>query len=535
MSILSLQALSIRYGDQQALENLSLAVAEGEIVGLIGESGSGKSTTALAAMGLLPEGASVTGKRLLGGRDWAGLSPRQGDALRGRVAGMIFQEPLTALNPIMRIGVQVAEAVRQGRGLQARAARVEATALLERVGLDPAVIAPDRYPHQLSGGQRQRVGIAIAIAGKPRLLIADEPTTALDVTTQAQVMDLIVRLVREEGMGLLLVSHDLALVGQVADRIAVLKQGMLVEEGTARAVLTCPQATYTSSLLEKAWHQPLRDNDVGHAQAPVLSVEGLCRAHPDHRLSLWKHSLPVRAVEDVSFTVAVGETVGIVGESGSGKTSLLRCVLGLDRPDAGHVLIGGQDVHRARGRELRALRRRVQAVFQDPSGSFNPRHRVETIVSEPLHLLDEPIAAAERQDRVAKVLAQVGLSPAAAARYPHQFSGGQRQRIALARALIVEPALVVLDEAVSALDVSIRAEILDLLARLSAELGLSYLFVSHDLPVMRSVTDRVLVMKQGRIVEQGPTADVLTAPQHPYTAQLLAATPDLDKVIARFI
>lgn len=533
MTVLSLQALSIRYGGHQALENLSLDVAAGEIVGLIGESGSGKSTAALAAIGLLPEGATLTGKRLLGGRDWDGLSPRQGDALRGRVAGMIFQEPLTALNPIMRIGAQVAEAVRQSRGLPARAARVEAAALLARVGLDPAAISPDRYPHQLSGGQRQRVGIAMAIAGKPRLLIADEPTTALDVTTQAQVMDLIVRLVREEGMGLLLVSHDLGLVGQVADRIAVLKQGVLVEEGTARDVLTRPKADYTCSLLEKAGHRPLRDHDIGPSDAPILAVEGLCRTHPGHRLGLWQRSQPVRAVDDVSFTVAAGETVGIVGESGSGKSSLLRCVLGLDRPDKGRVLIGGQDIHRAGTSTLRSLRRKVQAVFQDPSGSFNPRQQVATIVAEPLHLLDEPISPVERRERVANVLMQVGLPPQVADRYPHQFSGGQRQRIALARALIVEPALVVLDEAVSALDVSIRAEILDLLARLSAELGLSYLFVSHDLSVIRAVTDRVLVIKQGRIVEQGPTEAVLSAPQHPYTAQLLAATPDLQQVVAR--
>ncbi|MFV3130977.1 dipeptide ABC transporter ATP-binding protein [Niveispirillum sp. KHB5.9] len=521
MSILSFQEFGVRYGDRTALSGLTLDVRAGEIVGLIGESGSGKSTAALAAMGLLPDNAGLSGQVLLDGRGWAGLTAREGDALRGRVAGMIFQEPLSALNPIMSIGAQVAEAVRGS------AAWKTAEGLLARVGLDPAEISPHRFPHQLSGGQRQRVGIAIAIAGEPRLLIADEPTTALDVTSQAQIMDLIVRLVREEGMGLLLVSHDLGLVGQVANRIAVLKDGMLVEQGEAQALLTRPQAPYMQSLLARARHRPLRDHAVDTVAPPVLSVTGLSRTYPGQRRGLWRRGEPVRAVADVSFTIAPGETLGVVGESGSGKSTLLRCVLGLDRPQAGVVLLNGRSVQDSRGDELRALRRQVQAVFQDPAGSFNPRQTVARIVAEPLYLLDEPLMAAERRRRVERVLSLVGLSVEDADRYPHQFSGGQRQRIALARALIVEPRLVVLDEAVSALDVSIRADILDLLAWLSAELGLAYLFVSHDLSVMRAVTDRVLVIRQGRIVEQGPTARVLSAPDHPYTAQLLAATPSL--------
>ncbi len=527
MSLLSLENLAVRYGDRVALSGVTLSVAAGEILGLIGESGSGKSTAALAALGLLPDGARLSGRVALDGQDWTVLDEGAGNRLRGRVAGMIFQEPLTALNPVMSIGAQVAEAVRTARGLSRAQARAEAASLLTRVGLDPDRIPPGRYPHQLSGGQRQRVGIAIAIAGRPKLLIADEPTTALDVTTQAQVMDLIVRLVREEGMGLLLVSHDLGLVGQVADRIAVLKDGVLVEQGTARDVLTRPQAAYTASLLDRARHVPLRAHAIDHDGPPVLSVTGLSRLYRGHRTSLWRRADPVRAVDDVGFSIAAGETLGVVGESGSGKSTLLRCVLGLDRPQAGTVLLTGRDLHAARGDDLRALRRQVQAVFQDPAGSFNPRQRVETIVAEPLHLLDEPVTDADRRARVERALIRVGLSPADADRYPHQFSGGQRQRIALARALIVEPKLVVLDEAVSALDMSIRADILDLLAQLSAELGLSYLFVSHDLSVMRAVTDRVLVIQHGRIVEQGPTAEVLSAPRHPYTAQLLAATPRL--------
>lgn len=528
MSILSFQEASIRYGEQTALSGLTLDVGPGEIVGLIGESGSGKSTAALAAMGLLPDGASVTGRVLLDGQDWAGLPERAGDALRGRVAGMIFQEPLTALNPILSIGAQVAEAVRAARGLGRRAAWAAAQALLARVGLD---IPARRYPHQLSGGQRQRVGIAMAIAGGPRLLIADEPTTALDVTTQAQIMDLLIRLVREDGMGLLLVSHDLGLVAEVADRIAVLKGGRLVEQGKAVDVWSRPTASYTRLLLDRSRHRPLRSHVIDDAAAPVLSVTGLSRTYPGERQGLLGRGAPVQAVADVSFTVAPGETLGVVGESGSGKSSLLRCVLGLDRPQAGVVLLNGRSVQDSSGAELRVLCQQIQAVFQDPAGSFNPRQRVEWIVAEPLHLLDHPLTLAQRRERVERALSLVGLSPDDADRYPHQFSGGQRQRIALARALIVEPRLVVLDEAVSALDVSIRADILDLLARLSAELGLAYLFVSHDLSVMRAVADRVLVMKQGRIVEQGPTAQVLTQPQHPYTAQLLAATPRLPEIL----
>lgn len=527
MTILSFQDAGVHYGDRAALSGLSLEVAAGQVVGLIGESGSGKSTAALAAMGLLPDNALLSGRVLLDGQDWASLSPSTGDALRGRVAGMIFQEPLTALNPIMSIGAQIAEAVAAAGGKGGWQAALD---LLVRVGLE---VSPHRFPHQLSGGQRQRVGIAIAIAGKPKLLIADEPTTALDVTTQAQVMDLIIRLVREDGMGLLLVSHDLGLVGQVADKIAVLKDGRLVEQGAATDVLLRPAAAYTQSLLERARYRPIRAHSIDAAAPPILTVTGLSRLYPGQRQGMFGKGAPVAAVTDVSFTIAPGETLGVVGESGSGKSSLLRCVLGLDRPQAGAILLNGGSVQDSRGAELRRLRRQMQAVFQDPAGSFNPRQTVATIVAEPLYLLDQPLTQAQRRQRVERMLSLVGLSPGDADLYPHAFSGGQRQRIALARALILEPKLLVLDEAVSALDVSIRADILDLLSLLSAELGLACLFVSHDLSVMRAVTDRVLVMQRGRVVEQGPTVDILSAPQHPYTAQLLAATPDLDKVLAQ--
>jgi len=519
MSLLTIKELSVIYGGQPAVRDLSLTVAPGEIVALVGESGSGKSTVALAAMGLLPGSAATNGTVEVTGHDLASLADRDLDRLHGGTVSMIFQEPLTALNPAMRIGAQVAEAIRLHTRLPRQEAAARAAEVLARVGLPAEVAPPSRYPHELSGGQRQRVAIAIAIAAGPALLIADEPTTALDVTTQAHIIALLRRLVVEDGMGLLLVSHDLAVVAEVADRIVVMKDGTLQEEGATAAVLAAPREAYTRALIASARHVPARVTP--KEGTPLLEVRGVTRRHG-----------ALLAVDDASFTVGRGETVGLVGESGSGKTTLLRTILALDPPQAGDVLLAGESIVRARGKALKRLRRDIQAVFQDPGGSLDPRHRVGRIIAEPLHLLDTRIDTTERRRKVEQALGQVGLAGADADRFPHQFSGGQRQRIAIARALIVEPSLVVLDEAVSALDVSIRAGILDLLADLSARLGLSYLFVSHDLAMMRNVADRLVVLRQGRIVEQGRTADILARPAHAYTAELLAATPDLDAAIA---
>jgi peptide/nickel transport system ATP-binding protein len=520
MSLLRIEGLSVAYAGQAVVRDLSLNVAPGEIVALVGESGSGKSSVALAALGLLPDSAATSGSIAVAGQELASLAPRDLDRLRGATVSMIFQEPLTALNPAMRIGAQVAEAIRLHDRFSRREAHARAIEVLARVGLPAEVGPPDRYPHELSGGQRQRVGIAIAIAARPKLLIADEPTTALDVTTQAHVLAMLRRLVAEDGMGLLLVSHDLAVVADIADRILVMKNGGLVEQGKPRDLLLRPQAAYTQTLVDAVRRAPARA--VLPEGPPLLEVQGVTRRHGR-----------LLAVDGASFVVGRGETVGLVGESGSGKTTLLRTILALDPPQAGDVLLGGESIVKARGRTLRRLRRDIQAVFQDPGGSLDPRHRVERIVAEPLHLLDERIDRTERRRRVEKVLGQVGLSAADADRFPHQFSGGQRQRIAIARALIVEPALVVLDEAVSALDVSVRAGILDLLADLSVRLGLSYLFVSHDLAMMRNVADRLVVLRHGRIVEQGRTATILARPAHAYTAELLAATPDIDAALDR--
>jgi peptide/nickel transport system ATP-binding protein len=522
-AVLALRDLTVRYGGHVALDRVSLDVAAGEVVGLIGESGSGKSTVGLAAIDLLPDDARRDGAVLVAGQDARDLSERARDARRGGTVGMIFQEPMSALNPVMTIGAQVAEAVRLHRRVGRRAAAAEAAALLVRTGLDPAHVPPTRYPHQLSGGQRQRVGIAIAIAGRPRLLVADEPTTALDVPTQARVIALLVELVRERDMGLLLVSHDVALVAQVADRIAVLKDGVLVEQGATMDVLTAPNAAYTRQLLAHA--RPIAPfRDATRPDAPVIAeVRAISRRIPATGRTILDH---------VSLAVAAGEVVGVVGESGSGKTTLLRNLLALDHPDAGTVLIRNIPFHQSTGDTRRALRRDVQAVFQDPVGSFDPRHTVARILAEPLYLLDDSLEMVERDRRVDRALEQVGLRAADKHRYPHQFSGGQRQRIGIARALILHPALVVLDEAVSALDATTRGEILALLARLSAEQGIAYLFVSHDLSVMRAIADRLIVLRDGRVVEHGPTARVLDAPADPYTRELIAATPDLDRVIA---
>ncbi len=530
MTLLSFDNVGVTYRGQAALQGLSIDVGAGEIVGLIGESGSGKSTAALAAIDLLPGGAARTGTILIEGRDLASLPERERDAARGGAIGMIFQEPMRALNPLQTIGAQVAEAVRLHHDVGRQAARDEAAKLLERVGLPASKVASSRFPHQLSGGQRQRVCIAIAIAGNPRILIADEPTTALDVTTQARVIALLVELARERGMGLLLVSHDLALLGEVADRIVVLKSGQQVEAGPTRQILGSPQQAYTRTLIASARHRPDRSTPDAGA-APLLAVRSLDRSHRTRRT--WRRQPPVKAIDDISFTVAAGETLGIVGESGAGKTSLLRTILGLDRPDGGSVTLDGADIFTLSRRDLRDHRRKIQAVFQDPAASLDPRQRVETIVAEPLYLLAEPISPSDQRARVEAILERVGLAPADADRLPHQFSGGQRQRIAIARALILKPKLVVLDEAVSALDVSIRADILDLLASLGREFGIAYLFVSHDLSVMRAVTDRLLVLQNGRIVEQGPTAELLASPRHPHTRELVEASPDLDRVIAQ--
>ena len=520
MSLLTVDDLTVEIAGIRVLSGVSLDLAAGRTLAVIGESGSGKSMTALAVMGLLPEGATTTGRIALGGRDLTGLSERDLCALRGKDVGMIFQEPMTALNPLQTIGAQVAETLLIHRACgEAEALRV-ARDTLERVGLKGFGL--DRRPHELSGGQRQRVGIAMAIALRPRLLIADEPTTALDVTTQARILALLHRLAQEDGMALMLITHDLAVAAQAADALAVMTEGRVVETGPVPQVLAGMRHPYTRALFAASTLRPLAQ--ARPPGAPLLVVDRVERSYPGPRRGLFRRAPAHRAVKGVSFTLREGERLGLVGESGSGKSTLARALLGLEPLQGGAVRLGGAAMT---PRAPRSVRRGVQAVFQDPYGSFDPRWRVGRLVAEPFHLLDRPPGRTARDAAVARALEAVGLSGADAEKYPHEFSGGQRQRIAIARALIIRPRLILLDEAVSALDVRVRAQILDLLADLWARLGLSYLFITHDLTVVRAVTDRVMVMEAGSVVEEGPTEEVFTTPRHPYTRALLAAAPVL--------
>jgi peptide/nickel transport system ATP-binding protein len=520
MTLLRVEGLSLDIHGLPILRDVGFAVQEGEVFGLVGESGSGKSMTALSLMGLLPQGAAVTGGRaVFGGRDLLAVPEREMCGLRGREVGMIFQEPMTALNPVQTIGDQVAETlVVHGIASRADAARV-ARERLDRVGLPEAEFPLSRYPHELSGGQRQRVCIAMAVALRPKLLIADEPTTALDVTTQAQILELLRGLVREDGMALMLITHDLAVVAGLADHVAVMRDGRVVEADRTEALFRARGHPYTRKLFAASEHVPVRAAKA--RDGVLLSVEGVTRSYPLPRRSLFGARPRFTAVDGVSLTVREGESVGLVGESGCGKSTLARAILGLEPVQGGRIMLDDDQI--AAPNVGDALRRKMQVVFQDPYGSFNPRHRVGRLVAEPFHLYRE--TPADREVRIDRALEDVGLSPADKAKYIHEFSGGQRQRIAIARALVTRPKLIVLDEAVSALDVSIRAQVLDLLADLQARYGLSFLFISHDLHVVRAITDRVHVMRKGRVVEEGPTAEVFDRPRHEYTKALLAATP----------
>ncbi|OWU85792.1 microcin ABC transporter ATP-binding protein [Oceanicola sp. 22II-s10i] len=529
MTLLEIESLDLDIHGTPILRDVSLTVAPGQIVGVIGESGSGKSMTAFAVMQLLPNGTTCKGRVTLSGHDMLALPEARLCKLRGDEVGMVFQEPMTALNPIRTIGDQVAETILIHEDVTKAEAMARAREALNRVELPADRFPLTRYPHELSGGQRQRVVIAMAIALRPKLLIADEPTTALDVTTQAQILELLKRLVREDGMGMLMITHDLAVVADMADEIVIMQHGRVVERGACPAIFSNLQHPYSKALLAASSHIP--DRACRTTDAPLLEVNRVVRDYRLPRKTLFGAPVVIHAVKGVSFTLERGESLGLVGESGCGKSTLTRAILGLEEVQGGTIRLDGQPVFDGH-RVNRAVRRRMQVVFQDPYGSFNPRHRVERLVTEPFHLLETPPTGAARDRAVDEALTSVGLTPADKDKYIHEFSGGQRQRIAIARALIIKPDLIILDEAVSALDVQVRAQILDLLAELSAKFGLTYLFISHDLSVVRSITDRVLVMKSGEIVEQGPTTRVFDDPQHPYTQQLIAAAPRLPETAA---
>jgi peptide/nickel transport system ATP-binding protein len=506
-----------------AVEDISLSVRPREIVCVVGESGSGKSVTASVIMGLLPKNVLTVanGRVRLEGEDLAAAGPGRMDALRGNRMAMIFQEPLTALNPVMRLGDQIAEVLWLHRPEMSRAGvKARVIELMTDVALPVPEDLYRRFPHQISGGQRQRVMIAMALAMEPALIIADEPTTALDVTTQAQILRLFRELLTKHDSGVLMITHDFDVVTDVADRVLVMKQGQLVETGSAAEILGAPKHPYTRDLIA-AVPQVRYLDPVAPGAAPVLAAEDLCLTY---RQTSWLGGRKeTRAVDHVSFTLAPGETLGIVGESGSGKSSLARAVLGFEKADSGRLIFEGRDLLALSPRELGGVRHRIQMIFQDPYSSLNPRRRVgQSLCEGPVR---HGRSMAEARRRAAELLDLVGLQPSALDRFPHEFSGGQRQRICIARALALDPAVVVADEAVSALDVTVQAQVLDLFAELRKELGFATLFITHDLRVASNVCNRIAVMHRGRIVEQGNLRQVFESPTEDYTRSLLAAMP----------
>jgi microcin C transport system ATP-binding protein len=525
MTLLAVQGLTVAFGARAVVNDVSFTLDRGETLALVGESGSGKSLTALSVLQLLPPGARATGSVLLAGHQMVGAREADLREHRGGTAGIVFQEPMTSLNPLKRIGSQVAEAIFLHRPLPRPALRARVTALLDEVGFPDAAHRLDAFPHQLSGGQRQRVMIAMALANDPALLIADEPTTALDVTIQAQILKLLAEAKAARGLALLLISHDLAIVSRYADRVAVMKHGDVVESGDVATVFARPAHPYTRALLAA------EPRGMPPPVAPQAAV--LCEAEDLHvRFAIRRGVLRrtvghVHAVNAVSLAVRAGETVGLVGESGSGKSTTGYALLRLVQAE-GAIRFQGQDVPGLDARRLRALRAQMQIVFQDPFGSLSPRMTVGEIISEGLAVHEPRLTRARREARVAAALADVGLPEDIGGRFPHEFSGGQRQRIAIARAVILHPRFVVLDEPTSALDMSVQAQIVDLLRRLQAEHGLGYLFISHDLKVVRAMAHRIIVMRQGRVMEQGPAEEIVRRPRHPYTRALMAAAFTLE-------
>ncbi|UHC13748.1 ABC transporter ATP-binding protein [Methylobacterium currus] len=525
--LLTVKSLSVRLPPgadrSHALSDVSLSLAGNEILCVVGESGSGKSVLANTVMRLLPVGVRPdAGQVLFRGRDLVSVPEPEMRRLRGREIGMIFQEPMTALNPLRRAGDQIAETFRIHTGLSARAIREKTLALLAEVRMPDPATALRAYPHELSGGQRQRVMIAMALALEPALLIADEPTTALDVTTQGRILALIRDIQRRRGMGVLFITHDFGVVAEIADRVAVMQAGRLVEEGPADAVLNRPQAPYTKALIGAV--PPLLPRPPRPADGPaILSLDHVSKTYRKSGGLIPGRARVTRAVRDVSLSLPRGTTLGIVGESGSGKSTLARCIVRLLDPDAGTIRLGDTDLAALSRRAMRAEARRVQMVFQDPFASLNPRRRAGELVAQGPML--HGVSRADALAKARELFTLVGLDPAAMDRLPHEFSGGQRQRIGLARALALEPEVLVADEPVSALDVSVQAQVLALLDSLRDRLGLSMLFITHDLRVAGQICDRIAVMKDGAVVEAGPTAEVFGAPQAAYTRALLEAVP----------
>jgi peptide/nickel transport system ATP-binding protein len=551
LSVNNLVTSFLREGEWNAVvKGISFEVGAKETVAIVGESGSGKSVTALSIMRLIPpQSGKVEGSIKLVGRELTTINDKAMNHVRGNEIAMIFQEPMTSLNPVLTIGFQIAEALIYHRGLSRQEAEAETVRLLEKVRIPAAKSRFHEYPHRFSGGMRQRVMIAMALACRPKLLIADEPTTALDVTIQAQILELIKELQEEEGMSVLFITHDMGVVAEIADRTVVMYQGKAVETGKTEQIFAAPAHPYTKALLSavpqlgsmKGIARPMRfpvvdkmtgesdvpvetPDTVKAADRPVLEVANLTTRFDIHSGLFGKVSGRVHAVENVSFSLHAGETLALVGESGCGKSTTGRSILRLIQPNSGSVVVDGEDVLTLDNAKLRDMRKRMQIIFQDPFASLNPRMSIGSAIAEPFYA-HGLATGSEARDRVADLLTRVGLSPDMASRYPHEFSGGQRQRICIARALALGPKLIVADEAVSALDVSVKAQVVNLMLDLQASMGLAYLFISHDIAVVERMCHRVAVMYLGEIVEIGPRAEVFGNPQHPYTKKLMAAVP----------
>ena len=523
--LLEVRHLSVEFhtafGRVQAVQDVSWHLDRGEVLAVLGESGSGKSVSASAIMNLIdcPPGKISSGEVLFDGRDLLTMSRFERLDINGKRIAMIFQDPLSHLNPVYTVGWQIEE-IMTTHGVQRRDAKDRAKSLLVRVGIPDPIRALKKYPHEFSGGQRQRLMIAMALALKPDILIADEPTTALDVTVQAQILELLGQLQLETGMGLLLITHDLGVVAEVADRVIVMHGGSIVEQGASSDVYSNPKHAYTQQLIAAAPGKREFTVENPATRQAILSVQGLEKKYGQFD-----------ALSDVSFELMAGECVAIVGESGSGKSTLAKTILQLESATAGIARYKGRNLFSLPAKELFNIRRDIQMVFQDPSQSLNPRMSVYQLISEAWIIHPEILAKEKWLGRVTQLLQQVGLSPDSVNRYPHQFSGGQRQRIAIARALALEPEIIICDEAVSALDVQVQAQVIALLAKLRGELDLAYLFIAHDLLLVRDFADRVIVMQHGRIVEQGPVQQIFENAQEPYTQSLLAASLDPDPEI----
>jgi peptide/nickel transport system ATP-binding protein len=579
--LLQVQNLSIDFiaddSISHAVKNISFTIAAGEILAIVGESGSGKSVTALSLMQLLPKQAVVKGQLLLSGKEKATvdllkIKAKEINAIRGKKMAMIFQEPMTSLNPVFTCGYQVMEALQLHEQISSTAAKEKTIALFEKVNLPNPAAMIDRYPHQLSGGQKQRVMIAMAMSCNPSLLIADEPTTALDVTVQKTILQLIQQLQKQTGMGVIFITHDLGLVADIADRVLVMYKGEIIEQGKTKEVLQNPQQPYTKALLacRPTMHQrgerlpvasdffsdepkvkpPALNNIIATEMIthktissvtsnvitkplipaiinpePALNVEHLKVYYPGKKTLFGKTTEPFKAVDDVSFMVGKGETVGLVGESGCGKTTLGRAILQLIPTTSGNIILNGKNLAALSKTQLQPVRKDLQIVFQDPYGSLNPRLMIGNAIMEPMKVHGILNTNNQRKEKVIELLEKVNLSADHFTRYPHQFSGGQRQRICIARALALNPSFLIFDESVSALDVSVQAQVLNLLNNLKKEFGFTAIFISHDLSVVRYISDRILVMNKGKIVEEGPADEVYFSPKNDYTKKLIEAIP----------